>query len=78
MFSFRQRKLKAESFECDIENEVIDDGNEGGIYKQRKQFLLLKKRKMYEIKKNKNAKCLRIRPPMPPDVDEAIKKPFVI
>ena len=60
-----------------IENEVIDDVNEGGIYKQRKQFSLLKKRKMYEIQKNKNAKFLRIRPPMPPDVDEANKKPFL-
>ena len=60
-----------------FENEVIDDVNEGGIYKQRKQFSLLKKRKMYEILKNKNAKFLRIRPPMPPDVDEAIKRPSV-
>ena len=60
-----------------IENEVIDDVNEGGIYKQRKQFSLLKKRKMNEIEKNKNGKCLRICPPMPPDVGEAIKRPSV-
>ena len=60
-----------------IENEVIDDVNEGGIYKQRKQFSLLKKRKMDEIEKNKNGECLRIRPPTPPDVGEAIKRPSV-
>ena len=37
------------TLEVTFESEVIDDVNEGGIYKQRKQFSLLKKRKMYEI-----------------------------
>ena len=35
--------------EVTIENEVIDDINGGGIYKQGIWFSLLKKRKMYEI-----------------------------
>ena len=60
-----------------FETEVEMDENEGGIYKKKILFLLLKKRKMDEIKKNKNGKCLRIRPLIPPDVDEAIKKPFL-
>ena len=66
------------TLEVTFESEVIDDVNEGGIYRQGICFSLLKKRKMYEISKNKNAKFLRICPPMPPDVGEAIRKPFVI
>ena len=37
-------------------------------------FLLLKKRKMDEIEKNKNGKCLRICPLTSPDEDELIKR----
>ena len=69
--------INSKIYEClyaggDVRNRSRADVNEGGIYKQGKQFLLLKKRKMDEIQKNENGKCLRIRPPISPDVDEAI------
>ena len=67
--------MKHHTMEVMFETEVKADVNEGGIYKQRIQFSLLKKRKMDEIQKNKNGKCLRIRPFTPPDVGEAIKRP---
>ena len=54
--------MKHHTMEVMFETEVKADVNEGGIYKQRKQFSLLKKRKMDEIQKNKNGKYLRICP----------------